>query len=104
MLFSLTRVTNYQPGLSVLTGGGGEHLYFTTTRDIQKSEGRVGKDIDVRGFGGYLILPPSSHESGDNYRFKDGAAWREAADNMGEVPEWLAKLMEAPTTYRQALL
>jgi len=80
-------------GLSVLTGGGGEHIYFKTALDIQKSEGRVAKHIDVRGHGGYLILPPSNHESGNIYAFKDGDDWQDATDRMGELPEWLAELM-----------
>ncbi|MBY0506448.1 MAG: bifunctional DNA primase/polymerase [Bryobacteraceae bacterium] len=86
------------PALSVLTGGGGEHVYLKATRDIQKSEGRVGKDIDVRGVGGYLILPPSNHESGKSYTFKDGDRWPQAADKLGDLPEWLATLMDKPAT------
>lgn len=85
------------PALSVLTGGGGEHIYLKTTRDIQKSEGRVGKDIDVRGHGGYLILPPSNHESGKRYTFRDADNWQKAAEMMGDLPDWLAKLMDKPT-------
>lgn len=73
--------------LTAITGGGGKHLYFSTIRDIPKSEGRVAKDIDVRGRGGYVILPPSNHASGEKYR------WSDPSKPTAELPEWLAKLM-----------
>ncbi len=81
--------------LTVITGSGGEHIYFSTALDIQKSEGRVGKDIDVRGYGGYVILPPSNHASGQQYRWKGGDSGKIAA----ELPDWLASLMvKKPTS------
>jgi Bifunctional DNA primase/polymerase, N-terminal len=43
------------------TGGGGIHLYFRypRERDIRNSAGLLGPGLDVRGEGGYVVVPPS---------------------------------------------
>ena len=43
------------------TGGGGEHLYFAFPADeeVRNSQGYLGPGLDVRGAGGYVIVPPS---------------------------------------------
>lgn len=43
------------------TGGGGEHLYFAFSADeeVRNSQGYLGPGLDVRGAGGYVIVPPS---------------------------------------------
>lgn len=48
------------------TGGGGRHL-LTTPGAIGKNGARLMPGIDVRGAGGYVVLPPSRHESGNLY-------------------------------------
>lgn len=44
------------------TPSGGRHYYFQypTDIDVSSSVGTVAKGIDVRGKGGYVVLPPSS--------------------------------------------
>ena len=51
--------------------GGGFHLYFgfPPNSDIRNSAGKLGKNIDVRGNGGYVVAPPSMHISGVRYEF-----------------------------------
>lgn len=51
------------------TGGGGRQLFFKwdPARPIRNSAGQIGPGIDVRGEGGYVILPPSGHPSGGRY-------------------------------------
>lgn len=64
------------------TGGGGFHLVYGYPG--QHVPNRVIKDlaVDVRGDGGYIILPPSSHASGRQYEWvRSGEA--------GAAPEWL---------------
>ena len=51
------------------TGGGGWHYYFRYEGNIQNAAG-IKPGIDVRGEGGYVIVPPSSHESGNNYEWE----------------------------------
>jgi len=57
-----------------LTGGGGRHLLFKSPDglSIKNSAGRLAPGIDVRGEGGYIVLPPSIHPSGKPYQWLDG--------------------------------
>lgn len=70
----------------VLTGGGGQHIYLTTAVPIRSSAGQLGPGIDVRGDGGYVVAPPSVHESGREY------VWDLGADldlPLAPAPAWL---------------
>jgi hypothetical protein len=57
----------------VATGGGGVHVYFATPEGmtIRCSTETVATGIDIRGEGGYTVLPPSLHASGQRYRWLD---------------------------------
>lgn len=69
------------------TGGGGRHYFFKYNgRDIKNSAGQVAKNLDVRGNGGYVVIPPSSHPSGKNYQWLNKL---EPAD----PPEWLMDMV-----------
>lgn len=46
------------PAKVVLTPSGGRHLYFTGA-PRPSNNGRIGKGIDVRCEGGYVLVPPS---------------------------------------------
>ncbi|MBU1728286.1 bifunctional DNA primase/polymerase, partial [Patescibacteria group bacterium] len=50
------------------TGGGGWHLYYaySNKRPIN-NYGRIRDLTDIRGDGGYVIAPPSTHKSGNQY-------------------------------------
>jgi hypothetical protein len=55
-------------GPQVLTGSGGQHLYFAFPENgIRNSAGKLGDGLDVRGDGGYVVVPPSRHETGNAY-------------------------------------
>jgi hypothetical protein len=56
---------------TVETGGGGRHFYFAWPDGAPiKSNSRLADlPIDVRGDGGYVVAPPSSHKSGTEYRW-----------------------------------
>jgi Bifunctional DNA primase/polymerase, N-terminal len=43
------------------TGGGGVHVFFRYPRgtEIRNSAGLLGPGLDVRGEGGYVVVPPS---------------------------------------------
>ena len=55
---------------TVLTGGGGRHLYFRHPGVEIRNATNVRPGIDVRGDGGYVIAPPSTHRSGDIYAWE----------------------------------
>lgn len=76
--------------LTQKTGGGGQqYIWKWNGHNIRNSTSKVSENIDVRGEGGYIILPPSSHPSGNSYEWLTKAVPTEA-------PEWLALLAERP--------
>jgi putative DNA primase/helicase len=77
------------PTLEAKTGGGGRHLFFVyRDLNVRNSAGVLGPGIDVRGEGGYVILPPSPHPSGTDYEWVNG----------GQSPEHLPLSWEALLT------
>jgi putative DNA primase/helicase len=53
--------------------GKGRHRYFRCDgARVGNSAGRLGKGIDVRGEGGYVVAAGSVHASGVPYRFVEG--------------------------------
>jgi hypothetical protein len=47
------------------TGGGGVHVFFRCPagKAVRNSAGRLGPGLDVRGEGGYVVVPPSRTQS-----------------------------------------
>lgn len=82
--------------VTTLTGGGGVHLWFVSERPIPSSVGRLGAGVDVRGEGGYVVAPPTLHESGRAYRWEASSDPGEGAALAG-LPGWLAGLCVTPT-------
>lgn len=73
--------------LKQITGGGGTQYFWKWDgAEIRNSSSRIAKQIDVRGEGGYVILPPSSHPSGNRYAW-DGKWMAPVA-----APEWMVAL------------
>jgi hypothetical protein len=60
------------------TGGGGIHVFFRypREREIRNSAGLLGPGLDVRGEGGYVVVPPSRTRG--LYRWVDTSALAEA--------------------------
>ena len=70
LLVLLSEIGALPPTLTQTTGSGGVHYLFqATSKRIRNSAGKLGKGIDVRGDGGYIIAPPSSHVCGGYYRW-----------------------------------
>jgi putative DNA primase/helicase len=68
------------------TQSGGEHLVFRDPPEvmIRNSEGRIAPGVDVRGTGGYVIVPPSK-----GYTIKhDG--------ELADMPPWLIDVCLPP--------
>src|SRR6266404_1667330 len=81
------------PTLESKTGGGGRHLFFWCRgAEIRNSVGKIGPGIDVRGEGGYVVLPPSAHPSGNFYE------WIDEGHSPIDMPAWLERLViESPS-------
>jgi bifunctional DNA primase/polymerase-like protein/AAA domain-containing protein/primase-like protein len=72
------------PTLVAKTPSGGRHLYYRAPPwPVKTSVDRLGKGIDVRGDGGYVVLPPT-----------EGYTWVNQ-DPVAEAPPWLLDLVRA---------
>jgi putative DNA primase/helicase len=87
------------PTWTVETGSGGHHFYFRMPlADIRNSASAIGPGVDVRGNGGYVIVPPSNHISGERYRWIP--EWAPNKVELAPMPEWLLKKV-VPSGVRQ---
>jgi hypothetical protein len=76
-------------GFAVATPSGGYHLYFTACEStVGSSVERLGRLIDVRGAGGYVMAPGSCFE-GRYYTLVNPGP-------LAPFPAWLAQLHEKP--------
>lgn len=75
-----------------LTGGGGLHYYFRCNDPNITVGAGVLPGLDFRGTGGYVVAPPSLHESGNRYIWE---ASGDPADGVApaELPAWLHDLL-----------
>lgn len=80
--------------LEVQTGGGGVHLWFRlpvgarVTNSAKGLAEQFGPGVDVRGTGGYVLIPPSLHISGNRYRYATGS--------LQPLPAWLVEALNPP--------
>jgi hypothetical protein len=68
---------------------GGRHLYFKHRDDAPTIFAKVG-GIDFRGQGGYVLLPPSLHYSGNRYRWSVPLT----AESPPDLPYWINDLAQ----------
>jgi len=82
------------PTVQQITPSGGRHWLFrwpSGQEVANSSEKRLGNGLDVRGLGGYIVLPPSRHPTGKCYAWDPGAGLDQVA--IADAPAWLlAKL------------
>lgn len=70
------------------TGGGGEHILFKFEEGISNKTG-MKPGIDLRAEGGYIIVPPSKHQSGNMYEWIQGPESTELAPLPVFVKDWI---------------
>lgn len=60
--------------LTNLTGSGGNHLVYDlpSGEKFGSNKGSLPPGIDIRCWGGYIILPPSNHKTGNHYQWETG--------------------------------
>lgn len=90
--------------LTVLTGGGGQHLYYAHPGGVIPNGANLLPGIDVRGDGGYVIAPPSNHQSGGTYLWEPGYGPDDGGP-LAPLPEALLSLLlhKGPTPYRNGV-
>lgn len=88
----------FPEGLTVKTPRGGEHIYLRHPGGkVPNSAGKLGPGIDVRGDGGYVLVPPSIGSNGKPYEF-------DRPGKPAQMPDWLLRLVKgtAPGEMRPA--
>jgi len=79
--------------VTALTGSGGHHYLFQQGRKLVGNAVNLGgySGLDVRGWGGYVVIPPSQHVSGQRY------AWERDPihHKLAEPPAWFKALLTA---------
>jgi hypothetical protein len=95
-----TRHGNLPETPCVLTGGGGLHLYFRMPAGIEipSRSGVLGRGLDIRADGGYVIAPPSLRASGAHYCWEVSARIDEVP--VADPPDWLLQLILVPPSIR----
>ena len=73
------------------TGSGGSHYWFRHPGFKITSRNSVGAGIDVKGDGGYVIVPPSVHSTGGSYEWYQDC---EITRPLPEIPAWVMSLMQ----------
>jgi len=63
----------------VKTGGGGWHYYYLYSIEVGNRT-RIRDLVDIRGEGGYVVAPPSTHLSGQQY------VWANSEEKMVSFP------------------
>ena len=82
------------------TGGGGGQLFYAWPGvlpwgvEIRNGASKFAEHLDVRGAGGYVVLPPSIHPSGRAYAWADGCAPWETP--VARAPWWLLRTVAPP--------
>ena len=51
------------------TTGQGSHYWYWSDKPVRNSVGLLAKNVDIRGTNGYVVIPPSKHISGREYKF-----------------------------------
>jgi len=77
-----------------LTGGGGLHLLLARPNrpHVRGPRHGLGRGIDLKADGGYIIAAPSGHRSGRPYTFELGCSLDDLP--VADAPAWLVELLD----------
>lgn len=81
--------------VTTITATGGLHYFFRHPRDgreIATNAGAIGLHLDVRGDGGYVILPRSLMADGRRYEW-EGSSDPDEGAAVAHAPPWLLNLV-----------
>lgn len=94
------RATNPWPPTLTSVSGRGLHHFYVPTEPLRNCVGMshdgkrgLGKGIDVRSDGGFVILPPSVHRTGRRYRWGVKIA-------PVPMPDWMTERLRSPEPSR----
>jgi len=81
--------------LTAQTGSGGMHMVFKYNSVLKTSANTLGKGVDVRNDGGFIIAAPSRHRSGGVYEWLNWSMSRDGADpGVENLPAHLSRRRE----------
>lgn len=80
----------FPPTVAARTGSGGYHLFYAYFDDLPNTTNKLGKGIDTRGEGGYVVAPPSIHRTQRLYE------WITSPDDIpvAPTPDWVIDICE----------
>jgi hypothetical protein len=78
------------PTLAADTGGGGLHIWYRCPGPYR---GQLCRGVDIKGHSGYVVAPPSVHNSGRRYRWANETP-------IATAPRWLRELIRRPPAGR----
>lgn len=84
------------PATPEVTTRNGRHIYFVCPEalELRSKAEHIGPKLDQRADGGYVVLPPSVHPAGGQYRWAAGRAPEDLP--FAAAPGWLLKLASDP--------
>lgn len=89
-------------GPEVRTGNGGQHLFFAYDPKIRASKDRLGKGIDIKADGGYVVaapsvIAPSAQGPGGQYR------WVRSPSKLAlpRLPQWAVDKLKPKLEMRE---
>ena len=76
------------------TGSGGYHFIFGLPDDVEITNGKLLEGVDIRGEGGFIVIPPSIHPNGEPYSWKEGKSPFDMRPAL--APDSLVEALQAP--------
>jgi len=68
------------------TGRGGLHIFYRAgSTEVRNSASKVVQGVDIRGSGGFVVIPPSFHENGERYEWLNDHEPAPIPERMVEV-------------------
>lgn len=79
----------FPPTVMVRTANGGWHLYYAYQAELKNSKSILGKGIDVKTTGGYVVAPPSVLDGGKPYRWLRSPL----GPDLPKLPRWVIEAL-----------
>jgi hypothetical protein len=82
--------------IEALTGGGGRHIYFQHPGVKVKSvKNALGRGLDIKADGGYVVASPSLHASGNRYLWEPSCL--PSKTDLAPLPGWILEIVRDDT-------
>jgi hypothetical protein len=82
--------------VELLTGTGGRHILFADSGLVLRNNIKLAAGLNIRANGGCIVVPPSTHETGNEYAW--GASFHPDDAPLAWMPVWLVKMIFEKTS------